>query len=193
MNCSKFLSRFSSYIEGELDQKALSLSEEHLKECPRCSRLVASYRAGVKVMTEQPELDVPSDLFARVKDAAVSGKGDPRVIPFKKPLFWVPAAAAAMLIVALSVSYLFQPTFERHPFAKIAAMGDSTVAVMDVVNVQLLDWNNYPDKDQPVEKKSHVSGKARLVSFNPEDEVVLSYEVSRNPVIILSGVSQVGE
>jgi hypothetical protein len=193
MNCSKFLSSFSSYIEGELDQKILSLFEEHLKQCPRCSRLVVSYRTGINVLPEFPELDVPSDLFARVKDAAVSGKGDTRVIPFKKPLFWVPAAAAAILTVALSMFYLFQTTPERHPFAKIAAMGDSTVAIMDVVNVQMLNWNNYPDKTQPAEEKSSVSGKARLVSFNPEDEVVLSYEVSRNPVIILSGVLQVGE
>ncbi|HUU29612.1 MAG TPA: zf-HC2 domain-containing protein [archaeon] len=187
------MSSFSAYLEGELDKDTLSSCEAHLDQCSKCSRLVSAYRIGAARLTELPELQVPEDLFERVRSADNRVR-KAQVIPWRRPLVWVPAAAAAVVAAVLTFS-LFLPKGGTYSLENLARENPT----MDVVNMHILEHFSHPDR------KGASDIKARLVSYTPgeeslriaggfyksdeDDEVALSYGVSRHPVIILSGVA----
>ena len=181
MNCSTFKANFSAYLEGELAPDVAAACDEHLDACQACAGLMKAYRAGIGSFGQLAEIDPPADLFERVMEVVnqPAPAGFSR-LPVTKA--WVPLAAAAGLILALTFG-LFQPNVDNFDLAIDEIPVDST---MDMVTVQML-------KERPKEKRTLPAQKAYLASYNPDDEAVLSYGVSRHPVIVESGVSQISD
>ena len=188
MDCHNFKNNFSAYIERELDEKTLAGCESHLRQCASCSRLVAAYRSGITVMSEITELEAPEDLFERVM-SSVEQPQQTRVIRLRNPSFWVPVAAAAILVFALTVSFFHSGKIGSGTYSDLAVV-DST---MDMVTMQMLE--EMPEYTEESGKKARA--RAYLASYTPgeteDEEAVLSYGVSRHPVFIESGVSSPGE
>ena len=184
MNCRNFLRYFSAYLDGELEGRALVESEAHLDGCEKCSRRLKAYRQGIEQLRHLPEIEPPVNLDFRVKQASLSGAPTIRLRP-RRFRFMIPAVAAAVVAVALSVTMTGiedegNITYEISPV-------DST---MDVVNLQLVPEvleRSQAGSDWPQKR-------IRFASYAPdEDEPVLSYGVNPNPDIVLSGVTETGE
>ena len=188
MDCSTFKTNFSAYLEGELDKETQASCQSHLKQCTSCSRLVAAYRSGVTVLSEIPEFEAPEDLFQRVM-ASVEQPEEASVIRWRRPRFWVPVAAAAALVFALTFSFFQSERIGSGAYSELAVV-DST---MDLVTMQMLE--EMPQYAQESNKKARA--RAYLASYttdeSADEEAVLSYGVSRHPVFIESGVASPGE
>jgi len=189
MDCSTFKANFSAYLERELDKEALASCDSHLKQCINCSRLVAAYRSSITVLSSEiTELEAPVDLYQRVM-ASVGQTQEVRVIRWRRPRLWVPVAATAALVFALTFSLFQSERIGSGAYSELAMM-DST---MDMVTAQML-------KEMPqhgLESSKKARARAYLASFTPDksadEEAVLSYGVSRHPVFIVSGVASPGE
>ena len=181
MNCNYFKQNFSAFIDGGLDKSRLALCESHLEKCPSCARFLAAYRTGVASLSEGTGLQAPEDLFERVL-AGVSPKRMNNDIQWRTAGFWVPLAAAAMLILALSVSMYQGGGVRPEVNLEVAAL-DST---LDLVTVQLIaEQNKTP--------QAHARAvKAYLTSYSPDEssdgEASLSYGVSHHPDLVEGGV-----
>ena len=181
MNCSLFKRNFSAYLDGELDNSLLASCESHLEQCPSCARLLAAYRTGIASLSESTGLQAPEGLFERVL-AGVSPKRVNRGVQWRTAGFWVPLAAAAMLILALSFSMYQSGGVNPAASLEVAAL-DST---LDVVTGQLIaEQNKTP--------QAHARAiKAYLTSYSPEEsadgEASLSYGVSHHPDLVEGGV-----
>ena len=181
MNCSYFKRNFSAFLDGGLDKSGQALCESHLEQCPSCARFLAAYRTGIASLSENTGLQAPEDLFERVL-AGVSPKRMNNVIPWRTAGFWIPLAAAAMLILALSVS-MYQGGGARPAANLEVAALDST---LDVVTMQLIT-------EQHRTPQAHARAvKAYLTSYSPNEvgdgEASLSYGVSHHPDLVEGGV-----
>jgi len=189
MNCSAFKNNFSAYLERELDKNTFSSCESHLKQCASCSRMVAVYRSGISALAEIPELEVREDLFDRIAAAVGQSPQEAEIRHWKRPRIWVPVAAAAALVFAITFSLFQTAGIDSTAYSELAVV-DST---MDLVTVQMLE--ELPQYSQISTKKKRT--RAYLTSYTPEEtedeEAVLSYGVSRHPVLIESGVTETGE
>lgn len=186
MNCRRFKKLLSAFLDGELGSDIQGRVREHLRLCRPCARLVEAYRTGVKALGGSTELDPPADLFESVMSAV-----SPRPQPYRKafelrsfirPRVLAPALAAAVVALVFTMTPEFGIVGDgnRGNFAAV----DST---MDMINFQVAE--QLAGKETSREKRA-----VRLASYNwSEDEAVLSDGVSRNPVIVLSGVSEYGE
>jgi anti-sigma factor RsiW len=175
MNCRDFMGHFSSYLDGELEGTVLSESEAHLDICEKCSRTVYAYRQGIGQLPQLPAIEPPVDLYARVKQA--SGSSVVSIRPrFRRYRFAVPAAAAAIVVLALTMISI--DTRNAGEFAYEMTPADS---ILDVISVQ--------------SSRYYQSGKrVQLASYSPiDDEPAFSYPVNSRPVFVLSGIAQAVE
>lgn len=188
MDCNNFKAVFSTYLENELDKNTLASCELHLEQCPSCSRLVAAYRSGITVLSEITELEAPEDLFERVM-TAVEQPREVEVVRWRRPRIWVPVAAAATLVFALTFTLFQSEKIGSGAYSELAVV-DST---MDLVTAQMLE--EMPVYTQKSNKKTRT--RAYLAAYSPDEtgdgEAMLSYGVSHHPVFIESGVSSPGE
>ena len=184
MNCRDFLGHFSAYLDRELKGQALVESEAHLDGCEKCARRVNAYRQGIEQLRHLPEIEPPVNLAVRVKQASFSGAPTISLRP-RRFRFMIPAAAAAVVAVALSVT-LIGTKDERSVAYEISPV-DST---MDLVNLQVAR----EVLEKPASGSERPQRRIRLAYYAPdEDEPVLSYGVNPNPDIVLSGVTETGE
>ena len=108
MICTKAQDMFSSYMEHTIDASMSFEFEEHLAECPKCSRTYDKYKAAIMMVEELPEVEVPAKFHAAVMARVEQAK---RSAPHKVKwwnLDWgtvftvrVPARAVAMGFAAL--------------------------------------------------------------------------------------------
>ncbi len=179
MDCRNFLRHFSAYLDGELGRESLAESEAHLDRCEKCARRVAAYRQGIEQLHQLPGIEPSADLPIRVKQASLS-ESAPMVFRPRRIRFMIPAAAAAVIAVALTVIFIGIPDKKR--FAYDIGAADST---MDVVNLRLarnISWKTRftPDRSGEI---------MQLASYTPdEDRPFFSYPVHPQPVFVLSGV-----
>lgn len=184
MNCRNFLRHFSAYLDGELGREALSESEAHLDRCEKCVRHVAAYRQGIEQFHQLPGIEPPANLSIRVKQASLSDPA-PMVFRPRRIRFMIPAAAAAVIAVALTVTFI--GISDKGRFAYDIGAADST---MDVVNLQLtrnISWKSRatPDRSRKI---------MQLASYTPDENgPFFSYPVNPKPVFVLSGVVQTVE
>jgi Putative zinc-finger len=99
MDCKNIREILDLYVDGELSPEATVQAEAHLAECDSCRRTVDRLnrlRGAVRATVGQYQ--PTSQLVARVRQSTIS--------PWARPATWVPAMAAAVLIIVLG---LFSP------------------------------------------------------------------------------------
>lgn len=185
MNCSNFKKRFSAYIDGELNRESVAELESHLEKCSGCAGLLSAYRTGVDSLKRSVEIEPPGDMFERVMAAVDSGRTTAEVIPLRASVSRRVLAAAAVVLIALTGSVLFDGG-DRSDLAWTPAV-DSTVDVVNADEIQPLD------AQEETAKAPRPAQKAYLTSYNSDDEPAFSYGVSSHPVIVESGVSAKAE
>lgn len=77
MNCSRFESLLTDYMERTLDGRVREAAEQHLKSCPLCSRLLVEVRQLREELVQFPVLRTPVGLVDRILETT-SGRVRPR-------------------------------------------------------------------------------------------------------------------
>ncbi len=192
MDCRAFRKIFSLFLDGELDERRSENARKHLAVCPLCGRLVSAYRAGADSLERQAQIEPPADLFDRVIGAVKPTPAmavRPRVRRQSSPVLLRPRvllpglAAAAAAILSFGIFLL-------------SGGGVQTEAVPFMVQVDsTMDMINYQVAEQLARKENSQRAKAvQLASYSRvEDESSPKSEASRNPVIVLSGISDFAE
>jgi len=186
MDCRTFRKLFSLFLDGTLDKARNEGADEHLSICPYCNRLVQSYRTGAENLSCAPQIDPPDDLFdsvmSAVKAAPDARKGSARVLVLRPRIVLPGLAAAAALALAFGF-FLFSGGSQPQQTQYITLV-DST---MDMINYQVTEQLARKENSQRTKT-------VQLASYTrSEEESVEEPEVDRNPVIILSGISEFAE
>lgn len=109
MNCREFGAQLDPYVDGELGVSETLAADAHTAECARCRHLAEQGRHFRELLRRQPRESAPAELRARIVARVRRSSRAAAVRP------WViaPAAAAAMLLIALLVgSRLWAPQSE---------------------------------------------------------------------------------
>lgn len=113
----------SAYLDGETTADETKRVVAHLASCDRCSDEMSDIHAARGALRSLPVLDMPADVFERL---GVS----PTVVPIRKrPLTWVAAAAAAILIFVAT----------------------ATLTAPDAIGVTLNDLSFYHEQQQQID------------------------------------------
>ena len=59
MNCNEIRDNLSLYIDDELNEEEKVLLEEHLKNCPECSKELEEYKRIIQMLNELPDEEPP--------------------------------------------------------------------------------------------------------------------------------------
>ena len=90
MNCSKFESRLTDYMEGTIDLRLNEAMGQHLGECQLCSTLLTEVRGLRETLASFPQVSVPAGLVESILDGT-SGRPQKRsfwrdmVLPTARP------------------------------------------------------------------------------------------------------------
>jgi len=102
MDCDKYLELMSAALDGELTAEERRALDSHLAVCPECAALFRTLSENTKAMREL-DCEVPADLKGRIMSSLPRQETPARqgkVIPWKR---WVPVAAAACLVLVVSL------------------------------------------------------------------------------------------
>ena len=92
MNCSRFETLLTDYLEQQLDPPVRQATELHLEDCPGCQDLLENVRALRRALWAFPELTPPRDLIEGIL-ARTTGRPGPgsvwshTVVPAIRPFF----------------------------------------------------------------------------------------------------------
>ena len=182
MNCHQFQKVFSACIEGELRGEIQARAQQHLQLCHHCSRLLDAHRIGVTALGKASELAPPEDLFESVMSAVAVNS--PRTFELRsvfQPRIMIPALSAALIVMMFTL------------FPKLEVPGEGIHPEFAVVD-STMDMINYQVAEQLASKENSQKMKAvRLATYSRVEDESGKSGVNRNPVIILSGISDYGE
>lgn len=68
MNCKEVRDNLSLYIDDELNEEEKKLIEEHLKECPDCSKELKEYKKIILALNELPDEEPPVGYCKRLHE-----------------------------------------------------------------------------------------------------------------------------
>jgi hypothetical protein len=186
MDCRTFKKLFSPFLDGTLDKRRTESASGHLSVCPYCNRLVRSYRAGTESLARTPQIEPKDDLFDSVMQAVKSGpavKRRPAPVLVLRPRIVVPGLAAAAAL-ALALGFFMFSGGSQPQQVQYITLVDST---MDMINYQVTEQLARKEDSQRTDM-------VQLVSYTRVDEKQEQEpEVDPNPVIVLSGISELAE
>lgn len=102
MNCDKYLELMSAALDGECTAEERRELDGHLAVCPECARLFRILSANSKAAREL-DCEVPADLKTRIMSSLPEQEKTTKqgkIIHWKR---WVPVAAAACLVLVISL------------------------------------------------------------------------------------------
>lgn len=105
MNCQRFETLLTEYIEGQLDQHVCSAIDSHLEGCTNCTVLVEDVRKLRTELEDFPEVSVPAALIDKIMERT-SGKPQSRsiwqdyLLPSLRPFLTQRYAFATIMIFA---------------------------------------------------------------------------------------------
>lgn len=76
MNCNEVMDNLSLYLDDELDEEEKILMDEHLKNCPECSRELEEYRKVIRLLNELPDEEPPAGYCKRLHEKLLNVKLD---------------------------------------------------------------------------------------------------------------------
>lgn len=127
MNCSKFESRLTDYMDHTLDPRLNEAMTEHLRECGTCSKLIQEVEHLRRQLNEIPLVSVPPGLIQRILDRT-TGAAPKRslwvdmVLPTIRPFLTQRYAfgTGIMLVFISLVVNMFGPTFSTMGYSDLS-------------------------------------------------------------------------
>ena len=148
MSCAHDKERIIEYLDGELSESRRKEVEAILASCEECRAFFEEEKRCLQILDAydaiEPSSDFADKVLSRISTAPVTERRKTRVVPIMR-LIWKPvAAAAAAIIIALSL-YTFIP---RNGDEKIISQLDVIQNMEMLENLDLLlEWETIQDKD----------------------------------------------
>lgn len=101
MSCQHYLDDINAWVDGTLDRVERREIEDHLAVCESCRTVAADLRRIRSLGQSLDRFTPPPALWERVT-AELERK--PRTKPVLRAAFWMPAAAAAVLAIAIGIT-----------------------------------------------------------------------------------------
>lgn len=158
MDCEKYLELMSAALDGECTAEERRELDSHLAVCPECAELFHILSANAKAVREL-DCDMPADLKDRIMNSlpeqekpAKQGK----VIHWKR---WIPVAAAACLVLVVSLVPRFGLGGMGMSAAENAAPGAAEPATSSVLDTQNYNYgatkDGTPEDVSPAEEPAY--------------------------------------
>ncbi len=122
--CVAFDAHLQDYLEHELDDTSRAKLEAHAAACTRCSEILAELGALAVQSRALPELTPSRDLWSGIEariQAPVFGlpsAAAARSPRGRRPIVWLGAAAAALVIATSGITYELTSHLTRRPLAQ---------------------------------------------------------------------------
>lgn len=111
MDCINIQEKLSAYLDGIISPEENRLVEEHLKQCPKCSKFLADIKKTVAHIQNLDEVEPPPWFTLQVKNKIKAEVVKKKSI-FRKLFFplhiKVPLQAAATVLIAITSVYIFK-------------------------------------------------------------------------------------
>lgn len=125
--CEKIREEFSALLDGELDAETREAVEAHLHECSECLLELSRYKKVSEMYNRMERVPAPPDFEARVADAIW-----PKIVPLperkKFHLRWMPAFAAAAVLLIIAGTFVVLPTVYAPGTLKISKLKEAPAA-----------------------------------------------------------------
>jgi hypothetical protein len=76
MNCNEVRDNLSLYLDDELNKEEKMLMDEHLKNCPECSKELKGYRKVIRLLNELPDEEPPEGYCRRLHEKLLETKAN---------------------------------------------------------------------------------------------------------------------
>ncbi|MCD6362077.1 MAG: zf-HC2 domain-containing protein, partial [Armatimonadetes bacterium] len=106
-SCRAINNLLNAYLDGELTTEQARECEEHLAECARCRAELERLRAARSLLRSLPHPTPPPELADAIKLAAADELAG-QAPGLLWPAWTTPLAAAAAVVVAITVIYMLQ-------------------------------------------------------------------------------------
>jgi anti-sigma factor (TIGR02949 family) len=139
MTCERVADILDAYLDGEADALSARAVEEHLAECPACSRRLAARRALQNAVREKlPYFRAPQSLRAAITTAPASSPSRPQdlIAPRRSRLRYA-IAAGLLLVGGIAIGLAIRPARPDSLNAVVAAV--ETDHVRSLQEEHLLD------------------------------------------------------
>jgi hypothetical protein len=94
VNCEDVLREISNYLDGEIDAGLRAAMDEHIRECKRCTSLLAGMQNLVTLYGDERMVEAPLGFSYRLQRRLAENSH-----PSRRTFFgWMVAAAAAVLV-----------------------------------------------------------------------------------------------
>ena len=106
MNCNACQLEFDRLLDGQLDAASTDVLRNHLAACAVCASAWSDYQLAWRAFAASPELEPSSNFAARVMSQIdIADREAPaNILPFPVMWRWATAAAAAMVVLSVSLS-----------------------------------------------------------------------------------------
>lgn len=151
MNCSRFETLLSDYMDRALDPLVRQVVDEHARNCARCAELLLEVRTLREDLSQFPVLETPAGLIDRIRERT-SGKRRVRslwadlILPTIEPFLTQRYAyATAMMFVFFSlVANVLGPEFSGRSYSdlKPANIVDEADRVSGQIYKKWIEFNN---------------------------------------------------
>lgn len=152
MDCEKAYSMIHDFLDGTMNPDEEKAFDRHLAGCPACARELRAYRA-LNTVLDGMELESVPEGFAepvvrflratgRIRERVTAERSSraPAVFGWIPPRLRVSAAAAALLVVALSAVSITSGRFQGFVVKSTVAAAKAYIDVHQTVsNVEVLD------------------------------------------------------
>jgi anti-sigma factor RsiW len=199
IGCDEAARRIALYIDREISGQDALEFEAHLTECMPCRHAYEDFRELVDATrAASPLYEVPEHSYAAIEQLVAAR--DRSVLR----RYWLPLAAAAALLIGVTIGMLFAP-WHSTQYASFAAeahllyargafpldiQSRDPQAVSEWLGRRLpfqLRLPNYPVEGR--ERKRYSLVGARLVQYLDEDVAYLAYEMDNKPISLLIAAS----
>ena len=142
LSCSDCLARYSDYLDGLMDADNAERWRSHLSTCPDCGRYDRILRRGLKLLVQQPRVELSEDFQLRLDQRLTREAHKVHVRPFTS-MTASSLAVAAMLAFAAWIPVLMLS--QENTSSAIAASQPPSAVATEIA------WH----RESAVDQRSH--------------------------------------
>lgn len=110
MDCDKFRSKFSSYLDGELPTEQRKALDTHFTVCPSCQEIFRQMKIIQQSLKQLPQISSTPDFEQRLRQQIFNSEKRAHVIPFQFQNWKLPAMGSAIVLATLGLFFVFNNT-----------------------------------------------------------------------------------
>ena len=122
MSCAFDKERLTAFFDGELDVAERAETERHISGCSECLRDLGEIKSAASAVKTLERPRAPRAIAEGVT-REIAARGRVRKLDVWRGRLLVGVAAAAVLLIALNISFFAKPPVTDEPLARSAPMG----------------------------------------------------------------------